>query len=40
EPLGPLLDRAAGLFASAVVSAEGSEGTLAFVQKRPPSWAL
>lgn len=39
EPLGPLLDRAAGLFASAVVSAEGSEGTLAFVQKRPPSWA-
>lgn len=39
EPLGPLLDRAAGLFASAVVGAEGSEGTLAFVQKRPPNWA-
>ncbi|MET1080775.1 MAG: enoyl-CoA hydratase-related protein [Pseudomonas sp.] len=39
EALAPLLDRAAGLFAEAVVGAEGSEGTLAFVQKRPPRWA-
>lgn len=40
EPLGPLLDRAAGLFATAAMGAEGSEGTLAFVRKRSPSWAL
>jgi len=40
EPLGPLLDRAAGLFAAAVQGAEGAEGTLAFVQKRAPRWAL
>ncbi|MBT8768339.1 enoyl-CoA hydratase/isomerase family protein [Metapseudomonas boanensis] len=39
EPLGPLLDRAAEQFAKAVTGAEGSEGTLAFVQKRKPNWA-
>lgn len=39
EPLGPLLDDAAEQFAAAVTGAEGAEGTLAFVQKRAPSWA-
>ncbi|MNY81016.1 enoyl-CoA hydratase [compost metagenome] len=37
--LGPLLDSAAEQFAAAVTGAEGVEGTLAFVQKRPPRWA-
>ncbi|SDH65495.1 isohexenylglutaconyl-CoA hydratase [Pseudomonas benzenivorans] len=39
ENLGSLLDHAAGQFAEAVLGAEGSEGTLAFVQKRAPKWA-
>jgi len=39
EALGTLLDSAAEQFAAAVTGAEGSEGTLAFVQKRPPKWA-
>lgn len=39
EALGPLLDRAAQQFAAAVTSAEGIEGTMAFVQKRKPTWA-
>ena len=39
EPLDTLLDRAAGLFADAVVGSEGVEGTMAFVQKRTPKWA-
>jgi isohexenylglutaconyl-CoA hydratase len=34
-----LVDEAAELFARAVLSDEGSEGTLAFVQKRQPRWA-
>jgi len=34
-----LLDDAARDFAAAVQGAEGAEGTLAFVQKRPPRWA-
>jgi isohexenylglutaconyl-CoA hydratase len=38
EPLGPLLDQAAEQFAAAGTGAEGSEGTLAFVQKRAPNW--
>ena len=38
-PMDELLDRAAGEFAKAVASEEGQEGTLAFVQKRPPKWA-
>lgn len=38
EPLAGLLDDAAQQFAHAVASAEGMEGTLAFIQKRPPSW--
>ena len=37
--LGALLDDAARQFAEAVGGAEGSEGTLAFVQKRKPVWA-
>ncbi|MDH4654257.1 MULTISPECIES: isohexenylglutaconyl-CoA hydratase [unclassified Pseudomonas] len=39
EPLGPLLDSAAEQFAAAVTGAEGTEGTMAFVQKRKPTWA-
>lgn len=39
EPLEALLDGAAEQFAAAVTGAEGSEGTLAFMQKRPPKWA-
>lgn len=39
QPLGPLLDQAADAFAQAVGGEEGTEGTLAFVQKRQPSWA-
>ncbi|WPC03604.1 enoyl-CoA hydratase-related protein [Pseudomonas benzenivorans] len=39
EPLGQLLDDAAEQFAAAVSGAEGIEGTLAFVEKRTPSWA-
>jgi isohexenylglutaconyl-CoA hydratase len=39
QPLEDLLDQAAHDFAAAVASAEGSEGTMAFVQKRPPNWA-
>ena len=40
QALGPLLDSAAEQFAAAVTGAEGVEGTLAFVQKRPPKWTL
>lgn len=39
EDMGGLLDSAAEKFASAIRSDEGSEGTLAFMQKRPPAWA-
>ncbi|EPL04339.1 enoyl-CoA hydratase/isomerase family protein [Pseudomonas sp. CF161] len=39
EALPALLDRAAEQFGQALVSAEGVEGTLAFVQKRQPAWA-
>jgi isohexenylglutaconyl-CoA hydratase len=39
ETLGPLLDRAAEQFAAAVTGSEGSEGTMAFVQKRTAKWA-
>lgn len=34
-----LLDQAAIDFAAAVQSSEGTEGTMAFMQKRTPSWA-
>ncbi|MGC1508110.1 enoyl-CoA hydratase/isomerase family protein [Ketobacter sp.] len=34
-----LLDQAAQQFAEAVQSSEGSEGTMAFIQKRVPEWA-
>lgn len=37
--LDGLLDQAASDFANAVTSLEGTEGTLAFVQKRKPNWA-
>ena len=39
EPLDELLDRAARDFAKAVRGDEGQEGTMAFMQKRKPSWA-
>ncbi|MCP5767913.1 enoyl-CoA hydratase-related protein, partial [Klebsiella pneumoniae] len=38
EPLNSLLDDAAQQFANAVGSEEGMEGTMAFIQKRNPSW--
>ncbi len=38
EPMDRLLDQAAVDFAAAVNGAEGQEGTMAFVQKRPASW--
>lgn len=38
-PLPEVLDEAAQLFATAVSSEEGIEGTLAFVEKRAPAWA-
>src|SRR5690606_29934894 len=39
QPLDAVLDHAARDFADAVNSEEGQEGTLAFVQKRAPSWS-
>ncbi len=39
QPLETLLDQAAERFAEAVQGNEGREGTLAFMQKRQPSWA-
>lgn len=38
EPLDQLLDEAAQQFADAVAGVEGQEGTMAFIQKRNPSW--
>ncbi|MFC2994926.1 enoyl-CoA hydratase/isomerase family protein [Acinetobacter sichuanensis] len=38
EPLNSLLDDAAQQFANAVGGDEGLEGTMAFIQKRNPSW--
>ena len=38
EPLETLLDGAAKSFSEAVQGAEGQEGTMAFIQKRDPSW--
>jgi isohexenylglutaconyl-CoA hydratase len=38
SPPEDLIDEAAELFASAVLSDEGQEGTSAFMQKRKPSW--
>ena len=40
EPLDTLLDDAAQQFAQAVGGAEGQEGTMAFIQKRLPTWAM
>lgn len=39
EDMGGLLDSAAGKFAEAIRGSEGSEGTMAFMQKRLPTWA-
>lgn len=38
-PLTQVLDEAAVMFSQAVNGAEGTEGTMAFVQKRPAHWA-
>ena len=40
QPADTLLDEAAEWFSEAVTGAEGVEGTMAFVQKRKPGWAL
>jgi isohexenylglutaconyl-CoA hydratase len=40
QPSSELLDEAAQWFSEAVTGAEGVEGTIAFVQKRKPGWAL
>ena len=39
EDIEVLLDRAARDFALAIRSPEGQEGTMAFIEKRSPSWA-
>ena len=39
ESMAGLLDSAAGKFAAAIRGSEGTEGTMAFMQKRPPKWA-
>lgn len=39
QPLDTLLDGAAQSFSKAVKGSEGQEGTMAFVEKRLPSWA-
>ena len=39
EPMAGLLDDAAEKFATAIRGAEGTEGTMAFMQKREPKWA-
>ena len=38
SPAESLIDDAAALFAQAVLSEEGQEGTQAFMQKRKPRW--
>ena len=38
EPIEGLLDNASTLFSDAIVNGEGREGTMAFVEKRKPSW--
>ncbi|MCP1417856.1 isohexenylglutaconyl-CoA hydratase [Pseudomonas laurylsulfativorans] len=40
QPSDALLDQAAEWFSEAVSGAEGIEGTMAFVQKRKPGWAI
>ncbi len=39
QPSEELLDQAAEWFSEAVTGTEGTEGTVAFVQKRKPGWA-
>ena len=38
-PTGAMIDRAAEVFSKALTSAEGAEGTAAFLEKRKPAWA-
>jgi isohexenylglutaconyl-CoA hydratase len=37
--MNPVLEQAADIFVKALFSAEGKEGTAAFIEKRKPSWA-
>lgn len=39
EPADSLVAPAAEVFSNAALGAEGAEGTMAFLQKRPPRWA-
>ncbi|MCM0612774.1 enoyl-CoA hydratase/isomerase family protein [Marinobacter sediminum] len=39
ESMSGLLDSAAEKFSEAIRGSEGAEGTMAFMQKRPPAWA-
>jgi isohexenylglutaconyl-CoA hydratase len=39
KPMKQVLDEAAIAFSHAVTGEEGMEGTMAFMQKRPPKWA-
>jgi isohexenylglutaconyl-CoA hydratase len=39
EPTGSLIDEAARLFSAALRGPEGTEGNLAFAEKRAPGWA-
>ncbi|MFH1793324.1 MAG: enoyl-CoA hydratase-related protein [Pseudomonadota bacterium] len=38
-PTGAMIGRAAEVFSAALTSAEGAEGTAAFLEKRRPAWA-
>ena len=38
-PTGAMIGRAAEVFSQALTSAEGAEGTAAFLEKRKPAWA-
>lgn len=40
EPAETLIEHAAQVFASALRGPEGEEGTRAFLEKRPPNWAV
>ena len=40
EPASALVADAARVFAEAARGPEGIEGTVAFLEKRPPSWSV
>ena len=39
-PPESLIDDAAALFSAALAGSEGAEGTVAFIEKRPPAWSV